>query len=126
MSGAGLQLLTQHLSRRKALLVIDDVDDLTSQLIQLVPKGSLHVDSVLIVTSRNSSLLRKYGCEVAELELLQPEGAMNLFCGHAFEGQPAKHAVAEKVQSVVDACGGLPLTLKARHLGRPCSVCFCT
>ena len=114
----GFQHLARHLGNRKALVVVDDVDDL-AQLDKLLIKDSLHPGSLLIITSRDRAILQRHCPKMINVERLPVHLATQLFADHAFQGRPADQAVAAKVQEVVDSCGGLPLTLKARLPIRP-------
>ena len=103
-------LLAQHLPQRKALIVLDDVDDV-SQLDRLLPVTGLHRDSLVIITSRQKCLL-DLRCLTHEVQLLPEDLALKLFTAIAFPGGEAPQEVAAYVPTVVASCGGLPLTLK--------------
>ena len=105
-------LLAQHLPQRKALIVLDDVDDLESQLDKLLPHTGVHCDSIVIITSRKRHLLElRCGC-IHEVELLPEKLATQLFTAMAFPAGEAPDEVAARVPAVVASCGRLPLTLK--------------
>lgn len=108
---AGTGMLIKHLKRRKALVVIDDTDDVT-QLLKLLPRCEMHQKSLVIVTSRKKDVLEKRCTLVSEVQLL-PEGHdMQLFKAWAFSmGEPVWDTSA-LVSDMVACCVRLPLTLK--------------
>ena len=110
---AGRAWLQIHLQRRKALVVVDGIDT-ADQLMNLLPPCELHPESLVIVTSRNKSVLlaRCKRESVREVQLL-PEGHdTQLFEAWAFaEGRPL-WATPVLVRELVACCGQLPLTLK--------------
>ena len=110
--GAGLAELEKCLTR-KALVVIDDVDDDAGQLDMLLPRerDCLHPDSMFVVTSRNAGILKQRCGVVREVGLLGDGLDARLFSVHAFAAGKPMPAVDALVSEVVAACCGLPLTL---------------
>nr|ACN40032.1 unknown [Picea sitchensis] len=110
----GIEKLKTYSER--ALIVLDDVDDI-SQLDALFAslKDTIHVDSLILVTSRNKDVLTSSGItesSIYRLKGLNRKHSQELFCFHAF-GQP--HPVVgfeEVVEKFLDVCDGLPLSLK--------------
>ena len=113
---AGQMLLAQYLPQRQALIVLDDVDDADSQLDKLLPKTGLHLNSIVIITSRQRRLLELRCSLIHDVQLLTEELAMQLFTAVAFPAGVAPSGVAAQVPAVVASCGGLPLTIKVRSL----------
>ena len=97
---------------RKALIVLDDVDDFESQLDRLLPRTGLHRDSIVIVTSRDRHLLELRCTSIYDVQLLSNDLAMPLFTATTFPAGEPPNEVAAQVPAVVASCGGLPLTLK--------------
>lgn len=107
--------LDRRCSKKKILVVIDDVDDDASQLdLLLTWREGLHPDSTFIITSRNIGLLEQR-CDAVE-EVLPLECGLDkqLFSAHAFAAEEPEPAMAAPVDEVVSSCCGLPLTLEAR------------
>ncbi|GLJ33628.1 hypothetical protein SUGI_0675980 [Cryptomeria japonica] len=90
---------------------IDSVQQLDSQLIVDILKKS--VDSLVIVTTRDVGVLINAGITAAyNLKGMDREDARELFCWHAF-GQPHPAKDYENlVNSFLNVCGGLPLSLQ--------------
>ena len=114
--------LKERLSGAKVLLVLDDIwssDQLRALLVKL---GS---QSKVLITSRNSDLLRRFlpalsstTPKCVEIELLSGQHSQQMLCLHAF-GQPqAPSALQGLAEEAADTCSGLPLTLSVvgRHL----------
>eukprot|EP00253_Pinus_taeda_P005059 PITA_05059 len=110
----GIPLLEKHLPHWRALIILDDVDDV-EQLRALLPVLPAN-DSLILVTSRDKSVLQIW--ELIEdpfiytLEGLSLQHSVELFCWHAFHQPGPPDAVFEHlVNKFVDACGKLPLSL---------------
>ena len=65
-------MLVTYLKLRKVLVVIDDAGDVV-QLKNLLPRCELHLESLVIITSRKKVVLKKRFAHVMEVQLL-PEG----------------------------------------------------
>ena len=75
----------------------------------------LHADSVVLITSRSTGLLRDSCTHVQEVPLLPQAQAELLFAGYAFaEEDSPPAAVRARAAKVVKLCDGLPLTIKVR------------
>ena len=85
----------------------------------LLVREVLHAGSVVIITSRNTALLRDSCAHVEEVALLPQAQAEQLFASHAIGVEARSAAVRERAAQVVASCGGLPLTIKVRA-GRNC------
>ncbi|GLJ58482.1 hypothetical protein SUGI_1453070 [Cryptomeria japonica] len=100
------------------LIVVDDID-YVEQLNALAVMDILNNigDSLVIVTTRDVGVLITAGITVGyNLRGMDRNYGRELFCWHAF-GQPHPSSGYEKlVDSFVDVCGGLPLSLQV--LGR--------
>ena len=72
----------------------------------------LHVDSIVIVTSRSKDLLHNYCDEVHEVNLLPRDLAKQLFAVMAFGLKEPSDGMRERADAVVASCGGLPLALE--------------
>jgi adenylate kinase family enzyme len=113
----GIEKLRKHLcSSQKALIILDDVDHI-DQLEALISsaKDVLSSSSLIIVTSRNKDVLTSWGIGdllIYKLEGLNPEQSRELFCSHAFRKPQPVAEFEEVLNELLDACNGLPLSLK--------------
>ncbi|KAK1407030.1 hypothetical protein QVD17_38640 [Tagetes erecta] len=114
--------LTNHLSGKKILLVLDDVwsEDYDSWEILAKPFHTCAPGSKIIITTRKNELIKKlvYGPLDKPMETLSNEDAVSLVALHAlglnnFDSHLSLRPYAE---GIVKKCGGLPLALIA--LGR--------
>ncbi|GLJ33351.1 hypothetical protein SUGI_0670920 [Cryptomeria japonica] len=100
------------------LIVVDDIDHV-EQLNALPVMDILNKsgNSLVIVTTRDVGVLTSAGIKVSyNLKAMGRNNGRELFCWHAF-GQPHPFSGYENlVDSFVDLCGGLPLSLQV--LGR--------
>ena len=79
---------------------------------KLLVRGSMHADSILILTSRSTALLRTYCDNVHEVDLLSTMLAEQLFAGYAFGAKEPCEAIKIRGAAVVRSCGGLPLAIE--------------
>ena len=86
----------------------------------LLAREALHADSVVIITSRNTALLRDNCTHTQEVALLPQAQAEQLFSSYAFDMEARPAAVRERVAQVVELCDGLPLTIKVRACYHAC------
>ncbi|XP_059063269.1 disease resistance protein Roq1-like [Cryptomeria japonica] len=109
----GIGELKDRLGRARHLhflIVLDDIDH-QDQLDALLPQGMLSLNRLVIITTRDQSMLK--GADICyKMKGLNRNQAKDLFCSHAFlEGDPPI-AYEKLVESFVEFCGGLPLSLK--------------
>jgi len=112
----GIPLIKRHLSPSHAFIIVDDVDHI-DQLDALVSpaKYVLGSNSLILVTSREKDVLTNWGIDdifIYELRGLNPQHSTELFCWHAFHQSHAVAGFEQVVTEFVDACKGLPLSLK--------------
>ncbi|GLJ33119.1 hypothetical protein SUGI_0666520 [Cryptomeria japonica] len=109
----GLGKLKDRLERARHLdflIVLDDIDH-RDQLGALLLEGMLRPGSLVIVTTRIRSLLT--GADICyKMKGMDKYHAKDLFCSHAFRGRDLPIAYEKLVESFVEFCGGLPLSLK--------------
>eukprot|EP00253_Pinus_taeda_P023125 PITA_23125 len=112
----GISLLKRHLSASNALMVVDDVDHIDQLEALISPaKDVLGSSSLILVTSRDKGVLTDWGVEdgfIYMLEGLNPQHSTELFCWHAFRKPHAVAGFEQLVNDFLDACKGLPLSLK--------------
>eukprot|EP00253_Pinus_taeda_P029472 PITA_29472 len=110
----GIGVLKQYLKSYRALIIIDDVDDI-DQLDAFLPiKGVLHPRSLILVTSRNKHVLGSAGIAkrlIYHLEGLKKPYSEELFCSYAFFQPHPPPGFENLVQRFVKRCDGLPLSL---------------
>ncbi|XP_057850299.2 disease resistance protein Roq1 [Cryptomeria japonica] len=108
----GIGVLKYRLGRARHLhflIILDDIDD-EHQLDALLPEGVLGLGSLVIITTRNQSVLR--GADTSyKMKGMDEDHAKDLFCSHAFRGRDPPATYAKLVESFVRFCGGLPLSL---------------
>ncbi|XP_052110294.1 LOW QUALITY PROTEIN: disease resistance protein RPV1-like [Arachis duranensis] len=106
--------IRRRLSNKKALVVLDDVDD-SEQLEQLCRECSYAgPESKVIITTRNKHLLRGIVDEddIYEVKTLSFGRSLELFCLSAFKDWVPKKGYEDLSQRAVDYAGGVPLALK--------------
>lgn len=105
--------LSHRLSRSKALVVLDDVDDAGQLKALFSPlKEALSSDSLILLTSRNRDLLSCNGVSsIYKLSGLDREQSQSLFCMHAFKEPQPRAGFEEVITKFLDTCDGLPLSL---------------
>ncbi|WCJ18060.1 disease resistance protein (TIR-NBS-LRR class) putative [Euphorbia peplus] len=104
--------IKKRLSRKKVVVVLDDVSDY-GQIKSIIEKGIYcGSGSRLIVTSRDKHLLEYMGAEVYEVEKLNVCEAHVLFNMHAFRQKIPDEGYAELSRRAVGYAQGLPLALE--------------
>ncbi|KAH7428301.1 hypothetical protein KP509_10G086000 [Ceratopteris richardii] len=110
----GKRILKEKLKGINALIVLDDVD--TGEQLEALyfPLCSLGRESVVIITSRDNGVVKlaqpKKVFDVKEFA--NRKHSERLFYWHAFlKPEPPAH-LKEVSRKVIDACGGLPLSLQ--------------
>ncbi|XP_065873498.1 disease resistance protein RPV1-like [Euphorbia lathyris] len=105
-------VIRKRLSRKKVLVVFDDVSDL-EQIKPMIGKSvDYAVGSRIIVTSKDKQLLKNVNAEIYEVEELDKPEALQLFCLHAFKQNIPRIGFTELSQRAVEYAQGLPLALK--------------
>ncbi|KAI9117082.1 hypothetical protein K1719_012081 [Acacia pycnantha] len=109
----GKEMIRKHLSNKKVLLVLDDVDD-TSQLENLAESSDWFGErSRILITTRNSHLLTAFGAQIMyDMKTMKIDESLQLFSKKAFREDYPKKDYLELSNSVVEYAGGLPLALK--------------
>eukprot|EP00253_Pinus_taeda_P020269 PITA_20269 len=109
------EMLREHLSSSKALIVLDDVDDV-NQLDALLPIGTvLHSHSLILITSRNKDVLISSRIEessIYNLRGIATQHSRELFCSHAFNQPFPVPGFEDLTNKFLQICNGLPLSLK--------------
>ncbi|XP_059454811.1 disease resistance protein RPV1-like [Corylus avellana] len=108
----GSTLIKQRLSRLRILLVLDDVDD-SLQLEKLAGKCDwFGLGSRIIITTRDKPLLLAHGVySTYEMNGLDHDESLQLFCWNAFKRDKPNDGYVEIAEDAVRHSGGLPLDL---------------
>ncbi|KDP45047.1 hypothetical protein JCGZ_01547 [Jatropha curcas] len=110
----GTDEISNRLSRKKILAILDDVDQV-EQLEFLIGKKDEHwfgIGSRIIITTRDEHLLKKHGAdEIYRVEELSQDDAFKLFCSKAFKNNHHKEEYVELCNDFVKYASGLPLAL---------------
>ncbi|XP_057825460.2 disease resistance protein Roq1 [Cryptomeria japonica] len=109
----GIGKLKYHLGRARHshfLIILDDIDR-ENQLDALLPEGMLSSASLVIITTRDQSVLRDADIHY-KMKGMDKDRAKILFYRHAFRGQDPPIAYEKLVENFVEFCGGLPLSLE--------------
>ncbi|CAL2229024.1 unnamed protein product [Prunus armeniaca] len=110
----GVTIIKEWLSRRKILLVLDDVDDM-EQLHKLVGACDwFGAGSRIIITTRDKQLLTAHDVNlIHEVKILDDDKALELFCWHAFKtSEPPLGDYMKLAERAIRYAQGLPLALK--------------
>ncbi|XP_059064078.1 disease resistance protein RPV1 isoform X2 [Cryptomeria japonica] len=109
----GKGILRSRLRSMSVLIVLDDVDHLDQLDALLPPKESLGERCLIIVTTRSKDVLLQWGISsIYQMRPLTATHARQLFCWHAFVLNSPPLEFKDLVEKVLDACQGLPLSLK--------------
>jgi len=107
----GKVLIKERLCRKRVLVVADDVARQDQLNALMGDRSWFGPGSRVIITTRDSNLLREAD-QTNRIEELEPDEALQLFSRHAFkDSKPAKDYI-ELSKKAVDYCGGLPLALQ--------------
>ncbi|XP_059076084.1 disease resistance protein Roq1 isoform X1 [Cryptomeria japonica] len=111
----GINYLRHRLSKCSSshfLIIIDDIDH-PDQLDALLTKVMLSPGSLVIVTTRDQRVLIRADINICyNVKGMDIHHANELFCWHAFHQPYPTIGYEDLVQSFVQFCGGLPLSLK--------------
>ncbi|XP_034918664.2 TMV resistance protein N-like [Populus alba] len=107
----GKVMIKDRLCRKRVLVVADDVARLEQLNALMGERSWFGPGSRVIITTRDSNLLREAD-QTYQIKELKPGESLQLFSRHAFkDSKPAKDYI-ELSKKAVDYCGGLPLALQ--------------
>ncbi|KAG0568470.1 hypothetical protein KC19_6G021500 [Ceratodon purpureus] len=119
---AGKVILEETLSKKKLLLVLDDVhdEDGDNDIYYWISRKMLAEGSMCIITSRNSRVFEKLNSfdinrevYIHNVQRLNIVDSKRMFSSFAFGGYwTVKQGFEEMVENISNACGGVPLVLK--------------
>ncbi|XP_048319639.1 disease resistance protein RUN1 isoform X2 [Ziziphus jujuba] len=105
--------IQDRLRRTKVLIVLDDLDDVTSQFDNLLSMYKFGGGSRIIVTSRDVQVLRTVADQVYEVKRLNDFEALELFHLHAFkQNSDLARDYATLSEKMANYTDGNPLALK--------------
>lgn len=111
----GKGMLIEPLKSCKAIIILDDVDDVNQVKAFLPQSDGLNSGSLILITSRDKNVLRSSKVEnssIYSLSGLKKEHSLELFCSHAFSQAFPLPEFKSLVDKFIDYCNGLPLSLK--------------
>nr|KYP65899.1 TMV resistance protein N [Cajanus cajan] len=109
----GIPIIKSRLSKKKVLLILDDVDKLKQLEVLAGGLEWFGPSSRIIITSRNKHLLRVHGVErTYEMEGLNQEEALELFSWNAFKRKRVNPGYLDISKRVLQHSNGLPLSLE--------------
>ncbi|KAL3739846.1 hypothetical protein ACJRO7_021162 [Eucalyptus globulus] len=108
----GIKVISQRLSNKKVLFVLDYVDD-EEQLQKLAINHIMFgLGSRVIMTSRNKSIMKSNKTLEYEVKPLDNVQSLKLFSRHAFRRNPPPYDYVNLSRQIISTTGGLPLTLE--------------
>ncbi|KAJ6858006.1 TMV resistance protein N isoform X1 [Populus alba x Populus x berolinensis] len=107
----GKVLIKERLRHKRVLVVADDVAHLDQLNALMGERSWFGPRSRVIITTRDSNLLREAD-QTYQIEELKPDESLQLFSRHAFKDTKPAEDYIELSKKAVDYCGGLPLALE--------------
>ncbi|KAK4259594.1 hypothetical protein QN277_005910 [Acacia crassicarpa] len=109
----GISKIKHRLSRKKVLLVLDDVDEL-KQIEELAGRCDwFGCGSRVIITTKYKQLLLAHNVEKTyEMKVLNDHDSLELFCWHAFHTINTPKGYQDMSTHVISYAQGLPLALR--------------
>ena len=112
-----LAKIKECIMSKKVLVVVDDVgDESTMKALQVPAFNDGKGGSKVILTSRRRDILSDFTEQdgIMDVNILSRKQASELFSYYAFDGveQHVRTYFDEKAEEIIEACGGLPLSLE--------------
>jgi hypothetical protein len=107
----GKVMIKDRLCRKRVLVVADDVAHLEQLNALMGERSWFGPGSRVIITTRDSNLLREAD-QTYQIEELKPDESLQLFSRHAFKDTKPAEDYIELSKKAVGYCGGLPLALE--------------
>ncbi|XP_052197919.1 disease resistance protein RPV1-like isoform X3 [Diospyros lotus] len=109
------EFVRRRLKSMKVLVVLDDMTKLKQLEVLAGGIEEFGPGSRVVITSRDKQLLSNCGCgsrDIYEVEALNNQNALQLFCKHAFNQDHSPEELLEFAEKVVEYAKGNPLVLK--------------
>ncbi|KAI9376891.1 hypothetical protein POPTR_019G018396v4 [Populus trichocarpa] len=107
----GKVMIKDRLCRKRVLVVADDVAHLEQQNALMGERSWFGPGSRVIITTRDSNLLREAD-RTYQIEELKPHESLQLFSRHAFKDSKPAQDYIELSKKAAGYCGGLPSALE--------------
>ena len=110
--GMGRTMIQNVLSRKKLLIVLDDVNEFDQLENVCGNREWFGQGTVIIITTRNVHVLNRLKVDyVYKMDDMNENESLELFSWHAFREAKPRKDFNELARNIVDYCGGLPLAL---------------
>ncbi|CAL8107964.1 unnamed protein product [Prunus armeniaca] len=109
----GITVIQKRLHCKRALVIIDDADDLQQLKAIARARDWFGPGSRIVITTRNKHLLEQVGVDSTYMaQEMDEEEALELFSWHAFESGYPDQEYLDLSKRVIRYCQGLPLALR--------------
>ncbi|XP_016646921.1 PREDICTED: TMV resistance protein N-like [Prunus mume] len=109
----GITVIQERLCCKRALVIIDDADDLQQLKAIAGARDWFGPGSRIVITTRNKHLLEQVGVDSTYMaEEMDKEEALELFSWHAFGSGYPNQEYLDLSKRVICYCQGLPLALR--------------
>ncbi|CAL8991488.1 unnamed protein product [Prunus brigantina] len=109
----GIDMIRARLCCKRALVIIDDADDLQQLKAIAGARDWFGPGSRIVITTRNKHLLEQVGVDSTYMaQEMDEEEALELFSWHAFESGYPDQEYLDLSKRVIRYCQGLPLALR--------------
>ncbi|XP_054816800.1 TMV resistance protein N-like isoform X2 [Prosopis cineraria] len=106
-------IIQEHFRERKVMLILDDVTS-SEQITELARREWFGAGSRVIITTRDFHLLRSHDVgSIYEVQPMNEDESLRLFCQKAFRRDYPEEAFLEKSKLAINYAEGLPLALLA-------------
>ncbi|XP_014515217.1 protein SUPPRESSOR OF npr1-1, CONSTITUTIVE 1-like [Vigna radiata var. radiata] len=109
----GRNMIRDRLLGKRLLIVLDDMDDYLSLLYLRESRSWLSKGTVIIMTTTDDDLFRKYQVQsVFRINPMNENRSLELLSWHAFREAKPKEEYDYLARRLISLCGGLPLVLE--------------
>ncbi|XP_016646930.1 PREDICTED: disease resistance protein TAO1-like, partial [Prunus mume] len=109
----GINMIRERLCCKRALVIIDDADDLQQLKAIARARHWFGPGSRIVITTRNQRLLDQVGVDSTYMaQAMDEKEALELFSRHAFESGYPNQEYLDLSKRVIRYCRGLPLALE--------------
>ncbi|KAK4708331.1 hypothetical protein R3W88_029256 [Solanum pinnatisectum] len=111
----GIVKISDAVSGKRVLLVLDDVDDSDQVNAVLGMKSLFYPGSKIVITTRQKHILNPHLFDkVYRVEILDRDESLELFSWHTFGKPHPVEGFLECSNEIVKRCGGIPLALRLK------------